>query len=74
MNNLISLLIYANYFYDFIIQFKYLNNNIFRFSLIGGINIIIHTIFMKIRIVHTLRAGWLMVSVLSIELEINLSS
>ena len=25
----------------------------------GGINIITHAIFMKIRIVHTLRADWL---------------
>ena len=37
-------------------QFKYLNNKKFRFSFIGGINIITHAIFMKIRIVHTLRA------------------
>ena len=32
----------------------YLNNNNFRFNFIGGINIIKHAIFMKIRIVHTL--------------------
>ena len=37
----------------------YLNNNIFRFSLLGDITIITHVIFMKIRIVHTLRADWL---------------
>ena len=45
------------------IQFKYLqyylNNTNFRCSFIGGINIITYTIFMKIRIVHTLRADWL---------------
>ena len=40
-------------------SFKYLNNNIFGFSLIGRINIITHAIFMKIRIVHTLRADLL---------------
>ena len=37
----------------------YLNNTKIRFSFIGGINIIMHAIFMKIRIVHTLRADWL---------------
>ena len=31
----------------------------FRFSCIGGINIITHAILMKIRIVITLRADWL---------------
>ena len=31
----------------------------FRFSFIGGINIITHAIFMKISIVHTLRDDWL---------------
>ena len=40
-----------------------------RFSFIGGINIITHSIFMKIIIVHMLRADWLyipyMVSVLT---------
>ena len=30
-----------------------------RFIFIGVINIITHAIFMKIRIVHTLRADWL---------------
>ena len=40
-------------------QFKYLNNNKFRFRFIGDINIITHVIFMKIRIVHKLRADWL---------------
>ena len=40
----------------------YLNNNIFRFSLISGIHIITHVIFMKIRIVHTLRADWLYIT------------
>ena len=42
-----------------IIQIRYINNNIFRFSLIGGINIITHAIFMKIRIVVMLHADWL---------------
>ena len=37
----------------------YLNNTYFRFSFIGGIAIIMHAIFMKIRIDHTLRADWL---------------
>ena len=37
----------------------YLINKKNRFSFIGGINIITHAIFMKIRIVHTLRADWL---------------
>ena len=37
----------------------YQNNTHFIFSFIGGINIITHTIFMKIRIVHTLRVDWL---------------
>ena len=34
-------------------QVKYLNNKMFRFRFIGGINIITHAIFMKTRIVHT---------------------
>ena len=38
----------------------YLNNTNVRFSFIGGIHIITHAIFMKIRIVHTLRADWLL--------------
>ena len=42
----------------------YLNNNNFRFSFIGVINIITHAVFMKIRIVHVLRADWLYWSVL----------
>ena len=41
------------------IQFNYLNNNNVRSSVIGGINIITHAIFMKIRIVNTMCAGWL---------------
>ena len=41
------------------IQVKYLNNNNFRFSFIDGITIIMHPIFMKIRIVHTPRADWI---------------
>ena len=40
----------------------YLNNTHFRFIFIGGINIITHAIFMKIRIVHMLRADWLYVT------------
>ena len=40
-------------------HFKYLNNKNFRFSFIGGINIITHAIFMKIRLIHTLLADWL---------------
>ena len=52
------------YFYYFLINnnIKYINNTNFRFSFIGGINIITLAIFMKIRIVHiayTLRADWL---------------
>ena len=31
----------------------------YSFGFIGGINIITHAIFIKIRIVHTLRADWL---------------
>ena len=46
-------------FYQLIIQVKYLNNNIIKFSLIDGINIITHAIFMKIIIVNILRADWL---------------
>ena len=38
---------------------NYLNNTNFRFSFIGGINIITHAIFMKIRIVYMLRADCL---------------
>ena len=38
---------------------KYQNNNFFRFSFICGIYIITHVIFMKIRIVHTLKSDWL---------------
>ena len=37
----------------------YIHNKYFRFSFIGGINIITHAIFMKIRIVHMLRVDWL---------------
>ena len=37
----------------------YINNTNFRFSFIGGINIITHAIFMKIKIVHALRIDWL---------------
>ena len=40
-------------------QFKYLNNKMFRFSFIGGITIITYAIFIKIRIIHTLDADWL---------------
>ena len=40
-------------------QFKYLYNKKKLFSCIGSINIIDHAIFMKIRLVHTLRADWL---------------
>ena len=41
------------------ITFKYLNNKKIRFSFIGVIYIIMHAIFMNIRIVHTMRADWL---------------
>ena len=44
-------------------KLKYLNNQKFRFSFIGGINIITHAIFMKIRIVHTLRDDWFKTSI-----------
>ena len=37
----------------------YINYNIFRFRFIGAITIITYAIFMKFRIVHTLRADWL---------------
>ena len=39
--------------------FKYINDTHFIFSFIDGIIIITHAIFMKIRIVHTLRTNWL---------------
>ena len=42
-----------------ITQYKYLNNTNCIFIFIGGINIITHAIFMKIRIVHTLHVDWL---------------
>ena len=37
----------------------YLNNKNCRFSFIGGINIITHAIFLKIKIVYTLQSDWL---------------
>ena len=39
------------------IQFKYLNNNIFRYIFIGVINIITHAIFMKILSIKTSRVS-----------------
>ena len=42
-----------------IIQVKYLNNNIFRITFIGGINSITNAIIINIISVKTLRTDWL---------------
>ena len=60
MNNLFKFDTFNNLFIFniFLINNTIYTNNII-FSFIGGINIITHAIFMKVRIVHSLRADWL---------------